>query len=212
MFDCCICHQHARRTLTGVLRHIKEVHPHFTSSVICGLDGCMSTPKSFQALRRHIYRYHKNLLSIRSNTAASIGGETATNNNDDTDLLVNDRLDGNSLDEEDFQHQLVMENDTTKLVGAHFILKTRDGKKLTQTTTNEIICDTVTAISNVSETLQCNLFKKIDEIGVVMTDDQRAELASVFSNPEVINPFLGLETEYKQEKFIKEHFHYVVKL
>lgn len=207
MFHCCICHQHARNTLTGVLRHIKEVHPHFTSSVVCGLDGCLATPKSFQALRKHIYRYHKNLLNTTPlNPASSINAMNEGIDVEPIDFFENEDEPPADSHDDDLQGCT-----TTKVVGAQFIMKTRDGRKLSQATTNEIITDTMTAISSVSDALQLNLFKKIDELGVVMTDDQRAELACVFSNDEVVNPFLGLETEYKQEKFIKEQFNYVVR-
>lgn len=139
MFDCCICHQHARSTLVGVLRHIREVHPHFTSSVVCGLDGCSATPKTFQALRKHIYRYNKNLLNLTPDPCTSNGEETpreSDNNESDAELDAD-------FPEHDNDQQPVLYS-TTKLVGAQFILKTRDGRKLSP----------ITTISNVSEALQ----------------------------------------------------------
>lgn len=56
MYECMICHQHAQTTLAGVLRHIREVHPHFQGSVPCGIQGCPSTPTSYEGLRQHVYR------------------------------------------------------------------------------------------------------------------------------------------------------------
>ena len=41
-----------------VLSHLRVVHsndPHF--AVTCGLDGCVTTSKSFAALYSHIYRH-----------------------------------------------------------------------------------------------------------------------------------------------------------
>ena len=36
--------------------YIRHLHPHFQSRVVCGLEGCVATPSSFQALRQHIYQ------------------------------------------------------------------------------------------------------------------------------------------------------------
>ncbi len=56
-------HQHARTTIAGILKHIREVHPFFRDAITCGLDGCAATPSSYEALKAHVYRYHKNLLT-----------------------------------------------------------------------------------------------------------------------------------------------------
>ncbi len=43
--------------------YIREVHPFFRDAVTYGLDGCAATPSSYEALKAHVYRYHKNLLT-----------------------------------------------------------------------------------------------------------------------------------------------------
>ncbi len=42
-------------------------------------------------------------------------------------------------------------------------------------------------------------------------DHQVTEIESIFSDESIVNPFLGLETQYKQDQFIASHFNYVVK-
>ena len=44
MYQCWLCHQYARKTLNGILRHIREVHTHFEGRVMCGINGCLLLP------------------------------------------------------------------------------------------------------------------------------------------------------------------------
>ena len=51
-----------------VLSHLRVVHssdPHF--AVTCGLDGCVTTSKSFAALYSHIYRHHTEVIKRYKN-------------------------------------------------------------------------------------------------------------------------------------------------
>ena len=53
-------------SFTIILSHLRLVHsndPNF--SVICGLDGCATTSKSFSALYSHIYRHHPEVIKKR---------------------------------------------------------------------------------------------------------------------------------------------------
>lgn len=199
MYECSICHQHAKTTLVSLLRHIREVHPHFSSRVVCGLDGCPATPSSFEALRRHIYRYHRRFLNV--STGPSSSGSSGTNseaevgssNPDDNDIMEGHQIDTSPT-----------------MLGAQFILKTRDGKKLSQVTTDEILTDTKILLQNTVETIEKRVIDKLKMLGTVTNDDDSVLIAvkSIFS--EEVNPFKGLETEYQQEKCIKENFNYVV--
>ncbi len=42
-------------------------------------------------------------------------------------------------------------------------------------------------------------------------DHQVTEIESIFSDESIVNSFLCLETQYKQDQFIASHFNYVVK-
>ena len=96
-------------------------------------------------------------------------------------------------------------------LGAQFILKTRDGRKLTQVATNGIIIqDTTVIIESTVQTIERRIIDSIENFGIAMSDDQLAELKAVFSDEKLTNPFHGLETEYQQETFIQENFDYVV--
>ena len=70
-FKCPICVFMAL-TIPLILSHLRLVHandPNF--SVVCGIDGCCTTAKSFSALYQHIYRKHKDAGIINSRLEAS---------------------------------------------------------------------------------------------------------------------------------------------
>ena len=204
MFECCICHQHARTTLVGLLSHIRAVHPHFANRVVCGLNGCPATPSSFEALRRHMYRYHQDLLNI-SSTLTSSHGSNADHDDDEHQFQTPDDSSSATSDVEQSVCQ------SPQIIGAEFILKIRDGRKLTQVATDEIINDTKIVLQNTTEVIEKKVIDKIKNLGVV-SDDQLAEIRGIFNDVSLVNPFKGLETEYQQQKFISENFNYVVSL
>ena len=66
-------------TVAIILGHLRTVHssdPHFL--VICGLDGCATTSRSFSALYSHIYRHHQTY--IRKRSRGSVGTKLSVPN------------------------------------------------------------------------------------------------------------------------------------
>ena len=62
---CPLCH-YTTTTVKGVLSHIRAFHenePNFC--VVCGLDGCSTTSKTFSGLYSHVYRHHSNYIDKR---------------------------------------------------------------------------------------------------------------------------------------------------
>lgn len=100
---------------------------------------------------------------------------------------------------------------SASMLGAQFIMKIRDGKKLTQTTTNEILSDVRIVVENTVETLKQKVLHKVNE-WQVLTDEETSELKAIFSDERTLNPFKDLGTLYRQEKFIQENFNYVVSI
>jgi len=94
-----------------------------------------------------------------------------------------------------------------KLEAARFILKIRDGKRLTQTTTDGIIKDIQYMLDHSLSDLKNNLMKVL---GHNLTADLKQKVQEVFSAADSKYLFDGLETQHKQEKFIQDHFQYVV--
>ena len=62
MYYCQICKQYAWVSLKEIIRHIRDMHRHFTTPVRCGVAGCPSTATSYESLRQHTYKKHRNEL------------------------------------------------------------------------------------------------------------------------------------------------------
>lgn len=45
-----------------IIRHIRDMHCHFSSPVRCGVENCPSTATSYESLRQHMYKKHRNEL------------------------------------------------------------------------------------------------------------------------------------------------------
>ena len=64
-YKCPLCH-YATITVKDVLSHIRAFHanePNFC--VVCGLDGCSTTSKTFAGLYTHVYRHHNDYIYKR---------------------------------------------------------------------------------------------------------------------------------------------------
>lgn len=95
--------------------------------------------------------------------------------------------------------------DNILVSGAQFILKTRDGRKITQVALDGIISDTKTIIQSTLENVEKKLLAEVN-----LTETQKEEIRSIFCDETNTNPFQGLDTLHQQEKFIQEHFNFVV--
>lgn len=188
------------------MRHIREVHPHFEGVVMCGIDGCPATPSTYIALRQHMYRFHKDKITdstsqngnlLSSSASISDESEVATYNPED------------SIEESSNGMSDLSPPPSTQVTGAKFILKTRDGRKLTQVATNGIVEDAKLLVQNAIQNMQKLVVDKLEQLGTVITDCELIDLKALFHD-ESLNPFAGLGTEYLQDKFIREHFNYVV--
>lgn len=111
-----------------------------------------------------------------------------------------------------FEDSDMNEQQQTSLVNAaKFILKTKEGRKLTQVAMNGVVHDVQTMVQSMLEAVEQKLLDKFKTGGIATTEEQLQDLRSVFSGPSS-NPFQGLETEYKQEAFFKANFNYVVSI
>ena len=76
-------------SITTLLSHLRSVHsmdPHF--HVMCGIDGCVNTSKTFSALYSHIYRHHPNvgIIRQRSRSQDTVQPEASTSTTDQCDV------------------------------------------------------------------------------------------------------------------------------
>ena len=90
---------------------------------------------------------------------------------------------------------------------AMFILKTRDGRRLTQAATDNILRDVTELFQTRLEAVCHNTVETLKEAGV---DD--ATISTVKDGVLAeCEPFKGLETEYRQNTYIRDHFGLIVR-
>lgn len=207
MYVCSICNRYARRTLAGILRHIREVHPHFDGIVRCGVESCPSTTRSYESLRQHLYKKHKNILKQESPETPTHCQPAAGPRDVSPDITED--VDPTSLDhfmDEPFKS---MVDQHPSLQAAQFILKTRDGRKITQAAVNDILQDTRAIVEYSIDVLKHKVVNKLESLEI-MSSEEISSIQDLFSSSSLRNPFEGLETQYRQEKYFQEHFNYVV--
>ena len=226
MYFCQICNQYARLSLKEILRHMRDVHQSFSSPVICGVNDCPSTASSYESLRQHMYKKHRDELIPNTSTTET---ENVDQGHDDRDDLSIDHFtNGNYIDEGVAVSPAVASNvlvpssgatsgtscsnykiseSTAVLEAAKYILKLRDGKGLTQVVTDSILGDIQTLINCTIESLEKKVMSSLVEANK-LSSSELAQIRSLFSLTEEI--FKGINTEYKQETFFEEKFSYVV--
>ena len=65
---CPMCSDFSTPTAKLLLGHLSRVHSHSPNfSFTCGLDGCLTTCKSYSSLRKHIQHKHKSSLFNQEN-------------------------------------------------------------------------------------------------------------------------------------------------
>jgi len=205
MFLCQICHKYARRTLSEILRHIRDMHKHFTGKVRCGVNNCPSTVTSYESLRQHLYKQHKDILKTTADDLESDPREEVSN-----DGGVDSSPETTSRDDHDIPMDCsdttssshTQQEYDTQIEAAKFVLKLRDGRKLPQTVTNEITQDVSSLVESVVENLKESVLKLIP-----IPESNQDDFEKIFNFSHM---FKGLETQHLQEKFVRENFNYVV--
>lgn len=176
---------------------------------------------TFSALQSHVNRNHsKSDVPDTSLIGRHIEPEslllTATNEDLSTDL--EDPMSGSGL-EDDLGHlddegsigaEADESMDETEVSGslqtaaARFLLALKEQHRLTQVSINFLVDQVKMIVAGVIADVENAIKFKLASEGVITTIDI---VQGCFTN---VNPFEGLETEYKQSKFYKEHFNLVV--
>lgn len=208
-----ICKNYARRTLADIVRHIRDVYPHFEGPLRCGVDNCPSTVSTYKSLRQHMYDKHKNAMKVADDHVleGTVANDELEENATTDDIMAAEGGGDLHTDSEmsscSHANPPLIDDQTAgdqpiNCEAAKFILKILEGRKLTQTTTADIIGDTTIFIERALDNVKQKLRVKLGDLS--------KEVEAIFSLPEICNPFQGLETKYQQEKFFQHHFNYVV--
>ena len=156
--------------------------------------------KTYKSLCQHMYEKHKSELKkdneIDTQASNDMAEQDAMAEQDETEVNTGTSNCSDSSPSFSCESQLIT-REAAKL-------KTLEGKKLTQTVADDIIADTNIFVESALDHLKQKLEDKLG--------DNFEEIEAILSDPEICNPFRGLEIKYQQEHFFQQHFNYVVRV
>lgn len=202
MYVCQLCNHYASFSYACVLRHIGAVHSHENGfSVRCGFDSCPKILTNYHAFRRHLRKKHGFFLKTYNgerSIATNSGAEDGSNR------LLSLEFDPDSGYSHEFQHNPLSERKSD----AMYVLKLKEKYKLAQTTVDAILGDTEEIAARLVSRLQQRLLTTLNEANV--NASEIPGFLDAFEGPDIIKPFNGLNTEYLQDKYFREHMGLVV--
>ena len=215
--ECSLCETRLP-SLASYISHLRLVHatdPNF--SIKCGINHCSSDFKSFGGFNSHVYRHHRDTLGlVKSDQELPDpgNGSVANDSHSNTiDLPLSPHGSSSFQVESDNQfpepqpmvydiwHLLGISQEQQKRTAASFLLKLREVCRVSEKSIGDIIDGTthlfnqafMVSKAEISDTLGCD--------GIDVSKMQSVQLP---------NPFAELNTIYKQDKFFKECFNYLV--
>ena len=189
-------------SLKLLLFHIGRVHsnsPDF--NLTCGIDNCQVTFTNFHAYKRHVRKKHRYHL----NDAETDADATFL----DADTPHYDEAIGDSEAEADLEVSTT-DLDRVRAV-ALWILKLKEGRKLTQSVTEEILQDVTEFSCEMITNLKSDIYKVLSSAGINADDVSGLEDLFQDESP-YVKPFLKLETQHLQMSYYKRHLGFVVSI
>ena len=176
------------------MKHVSRIHAHSSRfSITCGIDGCLSSYKSYTGWQKHIKNKHK----------------TANN-----DITYNDGAGFEEMEIDDVYLQeatteLNGENDKKRKI-AKWVLHLRDENKLTQSTTENIMSNITTLCSQLVDEIKQSIREQLSDCQV--TGDIVTKVLETLERDDFKQPFKGLETKHQQLSYFQQHLSYVVSI
>ena len=207
-FSCNMCNA-VLENFSQLISHYKRVHredPNFF--VICRIDGCGQTYKTFYGYRSHINRRHKAILQVArdiqqpQDLVQNIHMESAEEE-------AGDVMAGEPLSDED---EVDAPGDQLRSTSAAYLLRIKEMHNLSQTAVDDIVQSTNTLVSTAVKSVCVNIANQLQNI--VHEDDDVLQNITwqtlLEQNSQEASPFKDLETENRQRQAYKELFGLVV--
>lgn len=151
-----------------------------------------------------MYRHHPDVLSQTIHPAAADNDRTQDG---DPELHPSDPYEDIS-DPPELDANSRQECEQLKRSAALFILKTAEVRKLTLTAVNGVLEDVQELVERAIHSTHSKVCSILHKAGISANDVP--ELHGLFSDENLLNPFMGLQTEHLQVKYFKEEFGYIV--
>ncbi len=115
-------------------------------------------------------------------------------------------LDNNDSSNLDLEHLLGTDIKTQRRTSALFILKLKETRRLSQAAIDDVVEGYRGLFDLTVQRMRCGVNACLADAGIDPTDVSR--IGNVFT--EIVNPFDGLETYYKQEAYFRKEFDLIV--
>ena len=201
MYYCQICKQYARVSLKEIIRHIRDMHRHFTTPVRCGVAGCPSTASSYESLRQHTYKKHRNELIPEDH----VHGDSVPIASLEGNCNLMAGSESSAFAEEEGHNDIPASSTprsstrSVKLEAARFILKLRDGNRLPQTVTYCILKDIQTMIDSTNDILKRKVTEYLENVNK-LSSSEISRVQEILSSERDL--FEGLESVRNHELYI----------
>ena len=191
-----------------MLQHVSRIHASSPSfSITCGLDGCLRTYKNNGSYQKHVKKIHSRYLNMVAESESAALADTSVDNypeyfNDDYNFIDDCEPIPSDLSTAELQR---------KKQKAKWILKIRETNMLTQTCTENLLSDITNICTNIVEDLKADIVHKLTSGPITLPSIVIEEISETFDNEIYRQPFVGLETQYKQLQFYRKHLNFVVR-
>ena len=208
---CALCGYQVLKLLQ-LVSHLRLVHsgdPNF--ELVCGIGGCQQEFRTFSAFSSHVYRSHRAALGLLAEDPSDKGSPPSSSQQV---TVADNEMDCGILElqpsnwEETRNPVLLYSEPEQQLAAAKFLLGLKENKHISQTAIDDVVSGCGILISGMVNSLKVIVQRKLLEAGVAYAVIE--DINDAVS--ELPDPFSGLQTAYLQNKFYKDHFHYVVSL
>lgn len=213
VMQCHLCEDFSVPTRQLLNRHIGRVHGNSHGfHMTCGFESssgvrCETTFNNFHAYKRHVRKKHRENLDVRECTAqeeAEPSEERPSVSSAQADSVgdLNDPL-------EEPCHLPEPNNKNFQREAALWILKLKEGRKLTQSAVDEILSDVTELCTNVVCQLGDQLRSVLNSSNINPNDISGLNALISETSP-YASPFANITTQYLQLSYYRKHLNFVV--
>ena len=187
-----------------MLQHISRIHSSSpTFHITCGLDECLRTYTNYGSYQKHVKKMHSHYFGIAE-------GSPSTTDNIIVDDISMAELDQEYNDEGSTSCVLPpLSEIEKKCLRAKWVLKIRETNSLTQSCTEKLLNDITDMCADIIDELKEDIFQNLKSAST--PSPLIEEINAICDDVIYRQPFMGLETQYKQQQFYIKHLNFVVR-
>lgn len=204
-YSCFLCHVIITGAASQLLQHLHSAHALYDGKGLllhCDQGGCPATFSTFNSFRKHLVRLHQQQgmgYPNQPQNAVFVNVE-----NDCPFDVAEPGQDNFEIDQEEINDDNNTFLEKMKMQAAMFIGTMLSDRNMTHASIQRVVNAVTDLTSNTLTLLKTRMQSVLTGFDVDLSTPQCERLFSLFEAVE--NPFLGLETLYKQEKYFEEDF------